>query len=111
MALQLKQRFGYLVAAHRKRRGMTQAQLGEAAEISTDMVARIEGGSSGARFQTVEKLAAALKVDPAELFTADIPSSALARPKLSAITRRLSKESDADLDWLAGMLDSLLKKR
>ena len=111
MAIQLKQRFGLLVAAHRKLRGMTQAQLGEAAEISTDMVSRIEGGSSGARFQTVEKLAEALKVDPAELFTADIPSSALDRPKLSAITRRLSKESDADLDWLAAMLDGLLKRR
>jgi transcriptional regulator with XRE-family HTH domain len=111
MEVNLKHRFGQLVAAHRKRRKLTQARLAELAEISTDMIARIESGASGARFQTVEKIAAALQVDVAELFTADLPTSALERPKLAAISRRLARESDADLEWLAGMLDTLLRKR
>ena len=107
----LKTRFGSLVAAHRKRCGITQAQLAEASELSVDMISRIEAGSSGARFQTVEKLAKALGIDCAELFSADIPRSALSRPSLSAIHRRLAKESDDDLLWLDRIIDSILSRK
>lgn len=111
MGNDLKQRFGSLVAANRKRRAMTQARLAELADLSVDMVARIEGGNSGARFPTIERLATALKVDPAELFTADIPDSALKRPKLSKMVVELAKMSDSDLDWLQKILPSLMTRR
>lgn len=71
MPYDLHRRFGHLVATHRKRRGWTQVQLAEAIGMSVDMVAKMEVGVTGARFPTIEKLAVALEVDPAELFTTE----------------------------------------
>jgi len=50
--------------AHRVRLGLTQEALAERAGISTDMVSKIEGGSSGARFGVIAQLANALGIDP-----------------------------------------------
>jgi hypothetical protein len=75
------------------------------------MIARMETGASGARFPTIVKLANALEIDPAELFTSEVPRSTLKRPKLSAMSARLAKLSDEDLDWLEGVLDSILARR
>ena len=65
----LRRRFGRLLAAHRRRRGFTQEALAEAAEVSTDTISKIEIGATGARFPVIERLANALEIDPAELFT------------------------------------------
>ena len=43
----LRARFGSLVKAHRRRAGLTQEALAERANISTDMVSKIEGGNIG----------------------------------------------------------------
>jgi transcriptional regulator with XRE-family HTH domain len=69
----LRKRFGQLVAAHRRRQGLTQEGLAEAADLSPEMVAKIETGKSGARFPVIERIADALDVDPAELFTTQLP--------------------------------------
>lgn len=108
---ELRQRFGRLVAAHRKRARLTQGQLAEAAGISIDMISRIESGATGARFGTIEKLAQALEVDPAQLFSAEMASSAMQRVALSALTARLAGLSDDDLRWISGILDAALKRR
>lgn len=107
----LRRRFGNLVAAHRRRQRLTQDGLAARADLSVDMVSRIEAGATGARFPTISKLAEALAVDPAELFTDRIPSGALDRPKLNAISARLSKLTDDDLDWLDEVLRAVLKHR
>lgn len=107
----LRKRFGRLVAANRRRRGLTQHQLAEAAGLSDDMIARIETGATGARFPTIEKIATALVIDPAELFTPDLKSGAHARTALTNVTSRLSALSDRDLAWLSGLLDAALKRR
>lgn len=75
------------------------------------MISRIETGASGARFQTVAKLAEALAIDPAELFSPDVDGSKLLRPKLTAITSRLAALSDTDLDWLDRVLVAVLRHR
>ncbi len=62
-----------LLAAHRRRSGMSQEALAEAAEISVEMISKLERGASGARFPVIERLAGALKVDPAEFFTTELP--------------------------------------
>ena len=59
----LRARFGGLVKAHRVRLGLTQEALAERANISTDMVSKIEGGNSGARFGVITQLSAALGVE------------------------------------------------
>ncbi len=108
---ELRTRFGRLVKAHRLRLGLTQDALAERANISTDMISKIEGGNSGARFGVITQLACALELDPAELFTPDLPAGQLQRSKLNDITSRLASLDDSDLQWLSGVLDAALRPR
>ena len=107
----LRQRFGKLVAAHRRRNGMTQAQLADSARLSPTMIARIESGQTGARFPSIERLAEALKIDPAELFAVGSSSAGRSRPALIEINARLTGLSDRDLGWVDDLLEIALKSR
>jgi len=93
----LRKRFGTLVAAHRRRCGMTQQQLADAADLSPTMIVRIEGGSTGARFPSIERIAQALGVDPAELFQVGSSRHGRVRPTLLDINTKLTGLSDRDL--------------
>ena len=64
------------VKALRTRRGWTQAQLAEEAEITSDEVSRIERGAREPRFVTIERLAEALEVPPTRLFDGSVDGSA-----------------------------------
>ena len=55
------------LAAHRRRRGLTQRQLGELAGVAHATVQRLESLSRGAYPQTMQKLATALGVASEEL--------------------------------------------
>ena len=55
------------LAAHRRRRGLTQRQLGELASVAHTTVQRLETLRRGAYPQTLRKLATALKVEPKDL--------------------------------------------
>ncbi|WP_192357677.1 helix-turn-helix domain-containing protein [Mesorhizobium mediterraneum] len=107
----LRKRFGSLVAAHRRRHGITQAELAEQAEISVDMVSKIEIGATGARFPVIERLADALKIDPAELFTTEIPRGAINRGPLQELTTELATLSASDLRWITGVIHAALRNR
>ena len=113
MDVELKRRFGTLVAAHRKRRSMTQQDLADATEpsLSVNMIGRIETGRTGASFKTIVNLARALKVDEAEFFATDLPQGSLRSPKLSAIAVRLSHLSDNEMDWVSRLIDLALERR
>jgi transcriptional regulator with XRE-family HTH domain len=54
-------------AAHRRKRGLTQRELGELASVAHTTVQRLESLSRGAYPQTVRKLAIALGVESADL--------------------------------------------
>ena len=110
-AAELKTRFGKLLAVHRKRRGMTQDKLAGVSGLSPDMIARIETGGSGVRFPNIQRLATALEIDPAELFSPDIPRGALKRAALTNLTARLAGLSDADLAWVSDLIEVALKSR
>src|SRR3546814_13758537 len=86
----LRTRFGRLVKSHRVRAGLTQEALAERANISTDMISKIEGGSSGARFAVISQIANALEVDPAELFTPNLPAGQLQIGRASCRERVVS---------------------
>lgn len=105
----LRKRFGRLVMTHRKRAGFTQEELAEQAGISVDTVAKIEVGATGARFPMIEKIAGALQVDPAELFSAEVPSGTLQRGTLRELTIRLASLPDDQLRWIGGVIDAALK--
>jgi transcriptional regulator with XRE-family HTH domain len=104
----LKATFGQLVAAHRRRLKLTQDQLAEKADLSVDMIGKIETGSSGASFAAIEKLAKALGVSPAELFTRNVPDGALKSPALDDLTNRLARLSEPDLKWIARVFDAAM---
>jgi transcriptional regulator with XRE-family HTH domain len=55
------------LAAHRRRRGLTQRQLAQLAGVAHTTVQQVESLRRGAYPQTLRKLASALGVAPAEL--------------------------------------------
>ena len=55
------------LAAHRRRRGLTQRQLGELSGVAHTTVQRLEALNRGAYPQTLRKLATALRVEPEDL--------------------------------------------
>jgi transcriptional regulator with XRE-family HTH domain len=55
------------LTTHRRRRGLTQRQLGELAGVAHTTVQRLESLSRGAYPQTMQKLALALRVEPKDL--------------------------------------------
>jgi transcriptional regulator with XRE-family HTH domain len=55
------------LAEQRRRRGLTQRQLGELASVAHTTVQQLESLKRGAYPQTLRKLAAALRVEPEDL--------------------------------------------
>ena len=55
------------LAEHRRRRGLTQRQLGELAGVAHTTVQLLESLNRGAYPQTMQKLATALNVEPKDL--------------------------------------------
>jgi transcriptional regulator with XRE-family HTH domain len=106
----LRKRFGELLAAHRRRRGLTQEDLAEAAGLSVDMISKIEVGATGARFPSIERLAQAVKVDPAELFTSELPKGSMTRGAFGEISAKLSSLPETDLVWISSLLDVVLRR-
>lgn len=107
----LRKRFGRLVAIHRRRLGLTQEQLAEAASVSVDMISKIETGVTGARFPVIQRLAHALRVDPAELFTTEFRSGVPRTVLFNEVSLRLAALSDADLRWINGLIDAALANK
>lgn len=107
----LRRRFGTFVRAHRLRCQLTQDALAERAGISIDMVSKIESGSTGASFAVINRLADSLNVDPAELFTSELPNGQLRRAPLVELTARLASLSNHDLMWLQEIIDVVLRPR
>jgi transcriptional regulator with XRE-family HTH domain len=68
---ELTKNFGTRLAFIRIKKSMTQEQLAEAAEISTDFLSLIERGLRAPSFLTLERLARALGVEVKELFIFD----------------------------------------
>ena len=106
----LQSRFGHLVAASRRSRGLTQQALAEAAGLSVDMIGRVEAGSTGASFSTISQLADALQVDPATLFSPEVSLPARS-PLFVDLLSRLATLSERDLRWVSKLLDAALLPR
>jgi transcriptional regulator with XRE-family HTH domain len=59
--------FGQRVCALREQRGLSQEMLADAASLHRTHISLIERGQRSVRLETIERLAAALHVQPAEL--------------------------------------------
>lgn len=86
---------------------MTQESLSVAAGVSVDMIGKIENGSSGARFPVIERLARALSIDAAELFSLCPTDSSPRSETFNNILIRLASLSEEDLAKLSRVLDAL----
>jgi transcriptional regulator with XRE-family HTH domain len=59
------------LAMHRRRKGLTQRELGALAGVAHTTVQRLESMSRGAYPKTLRKLATALGVEPADLVSGE----------------------------------------
>ena len=96
----LAEQFGQTVRARRKARGLTQAQLAEAADLSEEWIRRIERGVGAPSFDVIEALATALGASAGDLFR---PLSERAG-RATKIDAMLGKMSEPELAWLEGVI-------
>lgn len=92
----------------RKKMGMTQAEVAEAAELSTRTYADIERGNVNMRIETVLRICNVLRITPNEILTTD---SNRETPQQQELLERLnscsSKDKENALKLLAVFLESL----
>lgn len=99
--------FGTALRQLRRTRKLSQAELAEAAELSVDMIGRLERGVTGPSFESIEALAKALRVPPVALFGARGSESTRGGERgkvLAEIDRTLSALNDAELKRLGRMI-------
>lgn len=102
--------FGLCVKAHRRRKNLTQEGLAERAGLSLDMIAKIEGGASGASFNTIEQLSRALEVNASSLFRIDANENQF-DGNLNELIARVAALSNDDIAWVKALLAVALKPR
>lgn len=84
-------RFGRLVHALRRARGMTQETLAERSRLSPDTIRRAEHGSFSPSLKTIGKIARGLDLDLSTLFSAfDLAELDVERELVAMARRRLT---------------------
>ena len=92
----------------RKRMGLTQAEVAEAAELSTRTYADIERGSVNMRIETVLKICNVLHITPDEILTTDNSSISAKQQELwERLNSCSSKDKETALKLLSVYLESL----
>jgi transcriptional regulator with XRE-family HTH domain len=89
----------------RVRAGATQAQLAEMASMTRSSVANIEAGRQRVPVHTLVVIAAALNLNPGDLFPPRIGGEGSV--ELSALTARLEKEPQETRDFIEGAIVQL----
>lgn len=97
---------GNKLYSFRKRAGMTQAEVAEAAGLSDRTYADIERGSVNMRIETVLRICNVLHITPDEVLTEDAPSLT---SKQDEILRRLNACSSKDKETALSLLNVFLK--
>ena len=93
---------------YRKRLGMTQAEVAEAAGLSDRTYADIERGTANMRIETLLRICAVLHITPDEVLTEDAPMVAARQEELWARMTALSpKDRETALRLLEVYLQSL----
>ena len=68
----LKETIGANLRHYRKSEGLTQAELAERADLSTDMIGKIERGLTGPSYESLEVLAQILNIPEAALLSSSV---------------------------------------
>lgn len=108
----LEEQFGAFVRHHRKRLNLTQPQLAEKVDRQLNAIKNIESGKSGTTFDTIDRLAQALEVDPRDLFgIGDFAARGDRDDSLVDIIKLLSPLSEAELASIKLLIEAGLKLR
>ena len=92
----------------RKRMGLTQAEVAEAAELSTRTYADIERGSVNMRIETVLRICNVLHITPDEILTTETPSLSAKQQELwNRLDACSPKDKETALNILSVFLESL----
>ncbi len=69
--MDIKKQLGYKIKRLRQKKGLTQEQLAEKADLSVRSLSGIESGENFMSAQTMEKILNCLNISPNELFSAE----------------------------------------
>lgn len=97
----LKTQFGRKVRHFRMKAGLTQADLAERLDVTTEMVGKMERGTTGASFVTIEKLCEVLQVSAGSLFPNATPPTG---DDIEDLNEALSKLKSDELLWVKELL-------
>ena len=103
MTIDLKQEIGSRVKAARKMRGMTQAALAEAIDMSFETVSNLERGKTAPNFNTLSDIATALDVELKFFFDYEPNNTSKLRSRL--ISELSATTLEVDDDKLALIVD------
>ena len=91
----IKKKFGVKLFQLRSEAGMTQAELAEKANLSTDSISRIERGDRAPSFESLERIAAALGADLVQILNfegKEMQALAECSPEVLELWRLLKRE-------------------
>ncbi len=92
----------------RKKAGLTQAEVAEAAKLSDRTYADIERGSVNMKIETILRICAALNITPDEILTEEqFSSDTLLSELLEKLDKCTQKEKETAVKLLAVYLQSL----
>lgn len=93
----------------RERRGLTQAELGEMAGLSSAAISQLETGSRRPNFTTLIGLSRALETTPNALF--GVVDEGSGEPHLQHLLRKIERLSAEEVTAVEGFVDYLDSKR
>lgn len=107
---EIREAFASGLRQARKTRKLTQHQIAEAADLSVDMISRLERGAVAPSFDSIETLARSLGISPLQFFTLRPPEMGRSTKRakaLAEIHRILAKANDTDLERYARLLKAV----
>lgn len=112
-AKSIRRIIGSQVRHHRTDRNWTQNQLAEKADLSLDMIGRLERGTASPSLDSLIRLAGVLGVSPVVLLGGsplDGQGEMEREQKLQKILVTLGEVETSDLDWIEGVLHSVIRR-
>lgn len=101
-----KRMIGNRLLAHRKKMGMTQSEVAEAADLSDRTYADIERGTVNMRIETILRICSALHITPDEVLTEDTVE---VTPRQEELFQRLNACSPKDRETALRLLNVYLQ--
>lgn len=100
-----------MIRLQREQAGLTQADLGDRAGKSVQLIGKIERGVAAPSFETLEALGRALSVPVAQFFEIGGFRAGDDNSRLAQLVHRLASLDADDLEWADDLLKVALKRK